>query len=130
MAREHRARDCGSAPAEFALVGGLLVLVFLAVVQLAVAVHVRDTLVASAAEGARVGAQAGQTPAAAAARTRELVSASLTPAYARQVSARRVRIGGVDLVEVEVRAPLPVVGLVGAGEAALDVTAHALVEPP
>ena len=130
MVRDRTPRDGGSAPAEFALVGGLLVLVFLAVVQLAVAIHVRNTLVASAADGARVGAQADQTLAAAAARTRELVSRSLTPAYAQDVSARRVRIGGVDMVEVEVRAPLPVVGLLGTGDAALDVTAHAVAETP
>ena len=130
MVRDRGRHDRGSAPAEFALVGGLLVLVFLAVVQLAVAIHVRNTLVAAAADGARVGAEAGRPLASATARTRELVSRSLSAAYARDVSARRVRIGGVDEVEVEVRAPLPVVGFLGAGDAALDVTAHALAEPP
>jgi len=129
MARDGRSRDAGSAPAEFALVGGLLVLVFLAVVQLAVAIHVRNTLVASAADGARVGAQAGRTLAAAEARTRELVRRSLTPSYPTDVSARRVLVGGVAMVEVEIAAPLPVIGLLGPGSN-LDVTAHAVVEQP
>jgi len=120
--------DAGSAPAEFALVGALLVLVFLALVQLALAVHVRDTLVASAAEGARVAAQADRSLDDGVRRTRELIGEALSPAYAKRVTARRVLVDGAAVVEVEVRAPLPLVGLAGpAGDLVVD--AHALLEP-
>src|SRR6476659_2266676 len=129
MVRDGWPRDRGSAPAEFALVGGLLVVLFLAVVQLAVAIHVRNTLVASAAEGARVGAEADRDPSSAVARTRQLVRRSLTPSYAIDGRSRRVVVGGVAMVEVEIRAPFPVIGLLGPGDG-LDVTAHAVVERP
>jgi Flp pilus assembly protein TadG len=124
-----RRSDEGSAPAEFALVGGLLVVVFLAIVQLAVAVDVRNSLVAAAAEGARVAAQADESLADGVARTRDVVSSSLSPSYAREVSARRVEMDGATVVVVRIRAPLPMVGLAGpSGD--LVVAAHALAEVP
>ena len=45
--------DDGSAVVDFTLVGILLTFLFLALLQLGLALHVRNTLVASAAEGAR-----------------------------------------------------------------------------
>ena len=45
--------DGGSAVVDFTLVGILLTFLFLALLQLGLALHVRNTLVASAAEGAR-----------------------------------------------------------------------------
>jgi len=121
--------DRGSAAADFALVSPLLVLVFLAVVQLAVAIHVRDTLVASAAEGARTAAAADQTLPDGVAKARSLIRTALSATYAGDVQARYVTEGGARLVEVRVRAPLPLIGMVGpAGQ--LVVTAHALVEGP
>ena len=50
--------DRGSAVVEFALVTPLLLLVALAVLQITLALHVRSTLTAAAAEGARAGALA------------------------------------------------------------------------
>jgi Flp pilus assembly protein TadG len=100
---------------EFALVAGLLTLLATGVLQLAVVLHVRATLVDCASEGARLGALADRSPADGAARTRELVTAALSPAYARDVRADVVRVGGRDVVEVVVRAPLPVAGLLGVG---------------
>ena len=52
-------------------------------------------------------------PGAAVARTQELVTASLSARYARAVTARETVVEGVRVVEVEVVAPLPVVGLLG-----------------
>jgi hypothetical protein len=121
--------DRGSAAADFALVSGLLVLVFLAVIQLAVGIHVRNTLVASAAEGARTGAGADRTLADGVQRTRILIGTALSPDYARDVQAAYAVQDGVRVVVVRVRAPLPLIGLVGpTGD--LVVTAHALVERP
>ncbi|WP_432521293.1 TadE/TadG family type IV pilus assembly protein [Kineococcus sp. SYSU DK006] len=119
--------DEGSAVAEFAAVAGVLALLFAALVQLAVVQHVRATAVDCAGEGARHGALAGSSPAAGAARTRELLAASLSPRFAEHVDARVVRRGGAAVVEVRVQAPLPVLALLGA-DRALRVSGHAALE--
>jgi len=105
--------DVGSAAVDFVLVGALTTVVFLAVVQFALGLHVRNTLVDCAGEGARYAARADRDLADGVARARELIRASLAPRYAQDVRARHVEVGGVVVVEVEVRAPLPVVGLAG-----------------
>ncbi len=119
----------GSAVADFALVSGLLVLVFLAVLQLAIGLHVRNTLVASAAEGARLAASADRTLSDGIGRTRELVRSSLSPTYAGDVTAWYDSSSGMRVVVVRVSAPLPLVGLLGPSEH-LTVTAHAIAETP
>lgn len=123
------ARDEGSAVAEFAAVAGLLALLFAAVVQVAVVQHVRATAVDCAGEGARYGALVGSSSAAGADRARDLLSASLSPRFADDVDARTVLVAGAPVVEVRVRAPLPVVGLLGP-DRALDVVGHAALEVP
>jgi len=57
-----RDRESGSAVADFAMVSGLLSLLFLAVFQLGLALHIRNTLISCASEGARYGARADATP--------------------------------------------------------------------
>jgi len=112
---------------EFVLVSVLLLTLFLGLVQLGIALHVRTTLVACAAEGARVGARADRTPADAAAATRQLVTRALPARFAEDVVARPELVGGAPTVAVEVRAPLPVVGFLGPGRV-LVVRGHALAE--
>jgi hypothetical protein len=109
------------------LVGGLVVVAVLAVVQLALVLHVRSTLVDSASEGARYGALEGHTSADGAQRTRELITGSLADSFAQDVTATRIERGGVEMVEVRVSAPLPVVGFVGP-TGTLTVTGHAIAE--
>ncbi len=101
--------------------------VLLGVLQLALALHVRNTVVDAAGEGARYGALAGSSPAAGAARTRELVATALHPRYGQDVHSRVVLRDGLELVEVTVRAPLPVLGLLGPG-GALTATGRAVLE--
>jgi len=120
-------RDVGSATVEFVLVAVLTLAIFLSVVQVGVAVHVRTTLVAAAAEGARYGAASGRSPDDGAARTADIITTSLSATYARQVSAGYETVEGVPTVVVRVKAPLPVLGLVGP-TADLVVEAHALAE--
>ncbi len=109
-----RPRDeTGSAIVDFVMVGALLTLMFVGVIQLALVLHVRNTLVDCASEGARYGAFADRTPADGAARTRELIVMSLSPRYADDVTATTTVLDGVAVVEVRVDAPLPVVGLLG-----------------
>lgn len=99
------------------MVSALLLFVVLAVLQLAVALYVRNTLISAAAEGARFGARADASPADGAARAASLISASLNPSFAERVSARTTRTqDGVDVVVVTVAAPLPVFGPIGPAE--------------
>jgi len=105
------------------------VVLFVSVLQLALFQHVRNTGVDAAAEGARYAAQVGRTPADGAQRAADLLRASLSERYAQDVTARRVELGDLDLVEVTVRVPLPVVGLLGPG-GVLELDGHAPVEWP
>ncbi|WP_074259406.1 TadE/TadG family type IV pilus assembly protein [Agromyces cerinus] len=123
LAREER----GSAVAEFTLVGVLLTVLALAVVQLALALHVRNTVLDAAAEGARHAALAGSSEEAGIARTRELIGVAVSPDYADDVEAGTSTVDGIAMVSVTVRAPLPVVGLLGL-DRVLEVTGHAALE--
>ena len=124
-------RDRGSAVVDFALVGSLVTLLFVAVVQVALVVHVRTTLIDCAAEGARWGARAGRTPDDGAARARDLVASELSRSYATRlgdgVRARRLDRAGVAVVEVTIRAPIPLVALLGPF-GGLTVSGHAFDE--
>ncbi|MCD5346737.1 TadE/TadG family type IV pilus assembly protein [Agromyces sp. H3Y2-19a] len=125
--RARLADERGSAVAEFTLVGVLLTVLALAVVQLGLALHVRNTVLDAAAEGARYASLAGSSDADGVVRTRELISAAISSDYAGEVSASRTTIDGVPVVAVTVRATLPVVGLLGL-DRGLEVTGHAAVE--
>lgn len=122
-----RRGDVGSAAVDFVLVAGLTTVVFMAVVQLTLGLHVRNTLVDCAGEGARYAARADRDLADGERRTRELIATALAPGFAGTVTARTVVRGGLELVEVEVRAPLPVIGLIGPA-GGLTVRGHGLEE--
>jgi hypothetical protein len=122
-----RSVDEGSAVADFALVSALLAASFLAVAQLVVAVHVRNTMAAAAAEGARVAAQADRGLRDGEARTRELLAGSLPRSLRPVVTARYVTERAGALVEVTVTTSLPLLGLTGP-DGGLTVSAHALRE--
>ncbi|MFC4829936.1 TadE/TadG family type IV pilus assembly protein [Agromyces aurantiacus] len=117
----------GSAVAEFSLVGVLLTALLLAVVQLALALHVRNTVLDAAAEGARYAALTGSSPDAGVQRTRELIGSAIAAEFAGEVSAATTSIDGVPAIAVTVRTTLPVVGLLGP-KRALEVTGHAALE--
>ena len=119
--------DRGSAVVDFVLVSVLVSALFLAVFQVGLALHVRNTLIACAAEGARFGARADTTPADGATRTRALITASLSSRWAQGVSASERPVGGVRVVQVDVSAPLPVLGWFGPS-GALAVRGRAFAE--
>ncbi len=120
--------DQGAAIVDFVLVGGLLTMLFVGVLQVALALYVRNTLIDCADNGAQFGALAGQDVGAGADRTRALIRADLNPSYAHRVSSRFAVTDGLDTVEVTVEAPLPVAGLLGVGRRTLTVSGHALRE--
>jgi hypothetical protein len=109
------------------MVGALLTILTLSVLQLGLALHVRNTVLDAAAEGARYGALADNTIDEGAARTRDLIATAIGAGYARDVTARREDYLGQPAAAITVRTPLPLLGLVGL-EDGLEVTGHAALE--
>ncbi|MCU1443482.1 MAG: pilus assembly protein [Cryobacterium sp.] len=105
----------------------LLTLLTLSVMQLGVAMHVRNTLLDAAAEGARYASLADNGLAEGQLRTRDLITAAIGPSYARDVSARYGTHAGHASAEISVRAPLPLLGLLGL-DRGMEVVGHAAVE--
>jgi len=120
-------RQTGSAVADFAMVAGLLSLLFVAVFQLGLALHIRNTLISCASEGARYGARVGATTQDGEARTKRLIQASLPGGYAENVSAESTTVDGIAVVQVRIQAPLPVLGPLGP-DRVLTVQARAFSE--
>lgn len=105
--------------------GALVTMLAMGVLQLALTLHVRNTLVSCASEGAHVAALADRVPADGARRAQELAGAALAGRNV-DVTASSVTRGGVALVTVTVSSPVPVLGLWGVGS--VEVTAHAIEE--
>lgn len=119
--------DRGSAVVEFALVGAILTVLTVSVLQLALALHVRNTVIDAAAEGARFAALGDNTPVDGIARCRALITAAIGPDYATDISAASASWRGFPAVTITVRTMLPLIGLLGVG-GALEVSGHAVVE--
>ncbi|WP_103061961.1 TadE/TadG family type IV pilus assembly protein [Actinomyces qiguomingii] len=124
----HREKgEYGAAVVDFVLVGVLVIAVSLALLQLALGMHVRNVLTDAAGEGARRAALVGGTTAEADARVRALAGAALADGYVQDVTVTRTSSDGVVVVRVDVTAPLPMLGLLGPG-GTLHVTGHAVDE--
>ncbi len=117
----------GSAVVDFVLVMVVLVPLFLGILQVALVLHVRNTLTAAAAEGARYGATIDHTPQNGATRTRGQILDTLSGGFARQVEAREATVDGVPMVVVTVEADVPPLGLWGPS-VHLEVAGHAIQE--
>jgi len=117
----------GSAVVDFVLVMLVLVPLFLGIVQVALVLHVRNTLVAAATEGASYAATADRPLSAGVARTRERISEAIAARFATDVSARPETVLGMPGVRVDVTADVPPLGLWGPA-VHLSVSGHALDE--
>ena len=117
----------GAAVVDFVLIGALLTLLFLAIVQLTLVLHVRNTLIDAAASGARYGTLADRNDGDAKERTVQLITAALNSDFARDVSTSESTFQGIRTLEVTVRAPLPVIGFIGP-RALLEVKGHAAIQ--
>ena len=104
----------------FVMVMPLFLMVVLALLGLAMALHARMILVDSAAEGARAGSLSGAGPELAVYRTQELIAAALPAEYANAVRARELVVEGVAVIRVEVTAPMPLPGMPGTLEVRAD----------
>lgn len=123
-------RERGAAVVEFVLVMVLLVPLVLGIAQVALVLHVRNTLAAAASEGARASSPLGSTPADGAERARTLIRAALDDSYAGGVTSAWTMVEGLPAAQVQVRARVPALGLFGPS-VAVSVRGHAVreVEP-
>ncbi|WP_280798229.1 TadE/TadG family type IV pilus assembly protein [Aurantimicrobium minutum] len=127
MLERIRAEESGSAVVEFVFVGILLTFLTLGVLQLGLALHVRNTIQDAASEGARWGALIDSTPAEGAQRTKELITTAVGEQYARNISVSSQQWLGTPATVITVKAPLPVIGLWGPATS-LEVSGHAATE--
>lgn len=109
------------------MVSALVTALFLAVFQVGLALHIRNTLVSCASEGARLGARADAEPGVAQQRTEALISQSLSPGFADHITVGVVEAAGARAVAVTVVAPLPLLGPWGP-KGGLHVVGRAFLE--
>ena len=119
----------GAAVADFVLVLLVLLPLVLGILQLALVLHVRNTLASAAAEGARHAAVAGSSAPAGRAKVQELVDGALSQEFVRSVSVRPTAVGGAPGFEAVVEADVTVLGLGGPG-VHIRVEGHAIAEQP
>ena len=122
--------DDGAAVVDFVLVSLLVVVLFLIVFQVGVVLHVRNVLIASAAEGARYGADADRTPQEGAERAKQAIAQALGNRMAGSMDCQPVPgadLQGAPLVDIRCTGPLPIVFL-PAGPLTITVHGHALEE--
>ncbi|MDR8020208.1 TadE family protein [Nesterenkonia aerolata] len=116
--------ETGAATAEFTMVAAVLVLLTVTIIQLAVFVHVRNTLIDAASTGARFGALQDRGPEDGVQRTRDLISQSLADEHAEEVSYEYLGDEGERTLRVTVRSQVPVLGI-GPGVGSVEVTGSA-----
>jgi len=117
----------GAAVVDFVLVSLVLVPLVLGLVQVALVLHVRNTLTAAATEGARYAATVDRAPQDGVARTRQQISEAVADRFADEITATDAVVDGVPTVEVRVHATVPALGLWGPG-VDLEVAGHAVRE--
>ena len=119
--------DAGNATAEFVMVIGLVVLLFAGVLQVAFVLYTRNMMVDAAASGARYGTLLDRTYEDGAVRTRQLLTDSLPTGGVANVSYQVVNQNGVQMLEMQVNAPLPILGPFGVPNT-LTVSGHAALQ--
>jgi Flp pilus assembly protein TadG len=133
-AERPRLRDeRGNAVVDFVLVGVLVVALLMAVLQVAVYVHLRNVVVASAQEGARYAADADVAVEAGAGRTLEVVGRATSARTAeglRCTSAQEVDGSGLALVVVRCTGAVPSLFAALGSLLPLEATGRAVQEAP
>ena len=127
MSRRAGADERGAAVVDFVLVLLVLLPLVLGILQLALVLHVRNTLASAASEGARYAAIAGSSAPAGQQKVQDLVDGALSEEFVRSVSVRPgvgrrgagLRGGG--------RGEVTVLGIDGTG-IDIRVSGHAVAE--
>lgn len=100
--------ESGAVTVEFTLIASLLMLLTLAAMQFALALHVRNILIDAASTGARFGALADRDPADGAARATELVESSVSSALVTDIYHQQLSTTDGDVVQVTITAEVPI----------------------
>lgn len=125
----------GSEPASFALIMPLFLVLVLGITQLALALWVRTSLIDAAGAAARSAIFSNNPQLVAEETVRQALSSTVGAEYVQHVEVNHVNLAtvsgaystaDVDALEVRVTAPMPVVGLFGAGK--MTVSGHAVIE--
>jgi Flp pilus assembly protein TadG len=127
-----RREEDGAAVVDFVLVSILVLTLFLLVFQVGVVFHVRNVLVASAAEGARYGANADRTPEDGALRAKRVIADALGSRVANAMTCTPYpgqEVDGQPVVEIRCTGPIPLVFL-PMGSVTLTIKGHAIEEGP
>ncbi len=127
MTRRARTDERGAAVVDFVLVLLVLLPLVLGILQLALVLHVRNTLASAASEGARYAAVAGSSAPAGRAKVEDLIDGALSEDFVRSVDVRPVSVGGAPGYEAVVEAEVTVLGLGGTG-VRVRVSGHAVAE--
>jgi Flp pilus assembly protein TadG len=123
--------DRGSAIVDFVLVGTLLLMLFLGILQTGLVLHVRNTLAADAAEGARHAANLNVPASEGGPYAERLIAGSLPGrSDTRCVGAPATGPGDIPLVVVTCQVRVPLSLLPFGGGVGLTVTGHAVKETP
>lgn len=133
MTRAAGSRERGSAAVEFVMVSVVLILLFAAVLQVGIYFHLRNVIAASAAEGARYGANADRTYADASTQTHAIVRQAINGGVADRLQyAANLESGaaGVPLVRVQVTGDVPSIFAPLGARLPVRITARAIKEIP
>ncbi len=122
-----RRSEHGSAIADFALVSVVVVPLFFGVLQLALIWHVKTTLTSAASEGARYGAGYNRSVADGQQRTAAVIDEVFGGDFVDRVDATLTDLDGQPVVEVDVRAEVPVLAFWGP-TIEVEATGHAIKE--
>jgi len=126
-----RRGDRGAAVVEFVLVSMPLLFLLLAVLQVAVYLHLRNVVVASAAEGARYGANADRMSADGGPFAEQVLGRGVsarTAASIRCIAIEQAGAGGTVLVAVRCRGSVPTLLSAIGTLLPVDATARSLKE--
>lgn len=127
MKHRRQRSERGSAIADFAMVSVVLVPVFFAIFQLALIWHVKNTLTSAASEGARYGASYNRSISDGQRRTDEIVDETFGTDFKADVNAEATTLDNQSVVEVSVRAKVPVLAFWGP-TITVESTGHAIKE--
>lgn len=112
---------------DFVLVAVLLVPLVLGITQVALVLHVRNTLTSAASEGARYAATVDRSAEAGVAKTRQQIAGAVSGRFASDIQASHTEVAGAPGVRVDVTAEVPPLGFWGPG-IELSVSGHAVEE--
>lgn len=107
------------------MISALLMVLLLGIIQLALMIHVRNTLIDAASTGARFGVLDDRTPDDGVARTRALIASSIADRYAQDVQYAYVHAPEGRLLRITITTQVPVLGILpGTGQLQIRGSAY------